>query len=96
MIARRCRTPATPESVAEVDYRRDFEPTHACRTHTCGGLRAAGSGQEARLSGWVHAKGDHGGRSFMAIIESVVCGARSCSPGRSVVTKGPSAPGLCG
>src|SRR6202046_5754492 len=38
---------------------------HAYRSHTCGALRAADSGQTARLSGWVHAKRDHGGLLFI-------------------------------
>ena len=38
---------------------------HAYRTHTCGALRAADAGHEARLSGWVHAKRDHGGLKFV-------------------------------
>jgi aspartyl-tRNA synthetase len=38
---------------------------HAYRTHTCGALRAAEAGIEARLSGWVHAKRDHGGLLFV-------------------------------
>jgi aspartyl-tRNA synthetase len=38
---------------------------HAYRTHTCGVLRAADAGEEARLSGWVHAKRDHGGLLFI-------------------------------
>jgi aspartyl-tRNA synthetase len=38
---------------------------HAYRTHTCGALRAADAGKEARLSGWVHAKRDHGGLLFI-------------------------------
>jgi aspartyl-tRNA synthetase len=38
---------------------------HAYRTHTCGALRAADAGSEARLSGWVHAKRDHGGLLFI-------------------------------
>ncbi len=38
---------------------------HAYRTHTAGALRAADSGQTARLSGWVHAKRDHGGLLFI-------------------------------
>jgi aspartyl-tRNA synthetase len=38
---------------------------HAYRTHTCGALRAADAGQVARLSGWVHAKRDHGGLLFI-------------------------------
>ncbi len=38
---------------------------HAYRTHTCGALRASDAGQTARLSGWVHAKRDHGGLLFI-------------------------------
>jgi aspartyl-tRNA synthetase len=38
---------------------------HAYRTHTCGALRAADAGQDCRLSGWVHAKRDHGGLLFI-------------------------------
>ncbi|HEX4262355.1 MAG TPA: aspartate--tRNA ligase [Acetobacteraceae bacterium] len=38
---------------------------HAYRTHDCGALRAADAGSEARLSGWVHSKRDHGGLLFI-------------------------------
>jgi aspartyl-tRNA synthetase len=38
---------------------------HAYRTHTSGALRAGDAGKEARLSGWVHAKRDHGGLLFI-------------------------------
>ena len=38
---------------------------HAYRTHTCGALRASDAGEPARLSGWVHAKRDHGGLLFI-------------------------------
>ncbi|MFO1026224.1 MAG: aspartate--tRNA ligase [Acetobacteraceae bacterium] len=38
---------------------------HAYRTHTSGALRAADAGKPARLSGWVHAKRDHGGLLFI-------------------------------
>jgi aspartyl-tRNA synthetase len=38
---------------------------HPYRSHTCGALRATDVGQTARLSGWVHAKRDHGGLLFI-------------------------------
>ena len=38
---------------------------HAYRTHTCGALRGPDAGQQARLSGWVHSKRDHGGLLFI-------------------------------
>ena len=38
---------------------------HAYRSHTCAELRAADAGAEARLSGWVHRKRDHGGVLFV-------------------------------
>ena len=38
---------------------------HAYRTHTCGALRATDAGAEARISGWVHSKRDHGGLLFI-------------------------------
>ncbi|HEX2034011.1 MAG TPA: aspartate--tRNA ligase [Chloroflexota bacterium] len=37
----------------------------AKRTHTCGALRAADSGQRAVLQGWVHRRRDHGGLRFI-------------------------------
>jgi aspartyl-tRNA synthetase len=42
-----------------------MEITHVYRTHTCAALRPADIGQTARLSGWVHAKRDHGGLLFI-------------------------------
>ncbi|MCF3947138.1 aspartate--tRNA ligase [Acidiphilium iwatense] len=38
---------------------------HEYRTHDCGALRAADAGSAARLSGWIHAKRDHGGLLFI-------------------------------
>ena len=38
---------------------------HPYRSHTCGAPRAADAGKTARLSGWVHAKRDHGGLLFI-------------------------------
>jgi aspartyl-tRNA synthetase len=39
--------------------------SHPYRTHNCAALAAADIGQDARLSGWVHAKRDHGGLLFI-------------------------------
>ena len=44
---------------------------HAYRTHTCGALRAADTGQTVRLSGWIHRKRDHGGLLFIASAPSL-------------------------
>jgi aspartyl-tRNA synthetase len=38
---------------------------HAYRTTTCGALRLAAAGSEARLAGWVHRKRDHGQLLFI-------------------------------
>jgi aspartyl-tRNA synthetase len=38
---------------------------HAYRSHTCDDLRDTDAGGEARLSGWVHSKRDHGGLLFI-------------------------------
>jgi aspartyl-tRNA synthetase len=38
---------------------------HLYRTHTCGALRAIDAATASRLSGWVHAKRDHGGLLFI-------------------------------
>jgi aspartyl-tRNA synthetase len=38
---------------------------HAYRTHTCAALRDTDAGSQARLSGWVHSKRDHGGLLFI-------------------------------
>ena len=38
---------------------------HPYRTHTCGELRLSHAGTEARLSGWIHRKRDHGQLLFV-------------------------------
>ena len=38
---------------------------HPYRTHTCGALRKADAGVQARLSGWVHRMRDHGNLLFV-------------------------------
>ena len=38
---------------------------HLYRTHTCNALAAADVGREARLSGWVHRRRDHGNLIFI-------------------------------
>ena len=42
-----------------------MEQIHAYRTHNCAALRSSDIGKTARLSGWVHAKRDHGGLLFI-------------------------------
>src|SRR5271163_3614328 len=46
-------------------YSGTFTAMHAYRTHSCGALRLADAGQDARLSGWVHRKRDHGQLLFV-------------------------------
>ena len=38
---------------------------HIYRSHTCGALRPNDVGDNARISGWVHRKRDHGGLLFI-------------------------------
>ncbi|NNM55688.1 aspartate--tRNA ligase [Acidocella sp.] len=42
-----------------------MQHSHPYRTHNCAALRSANIGQTARISGWVHAKRDHGGLLFI-------------------------------
>src|ERR1700719_888713 len=45
--------------------RAQITTMHRYRSHTCGELRAADCGREARLSGWCHRIRDHGGLLFI-------------------------------
>ena len=40
---------------------------HPYRTHTCGELRPGDTGSQARISGWVHSKRDHGNLLFVDV-----------------------------
>src|SRR5580692_4690565 len=55
---RSVRLPRFPPSAA-------FRAMHEYRTHTCGALRLTDAGKNARLSGWVHRKRDHGQLLFV-------------------------------
>ena len=55
------------------------------RTHTCGQLRAADAGTDARLAGWVHRRRDYGGLIFIDLrdrhgITQVVVDAADAPP----------------
>lgn len=43
----------------------DNSDLHTYRSHTCGELRGDDAGKQARLSGWVHRKRDHGNLLFI-------------------------------
>ncbi|WP_136685926.1 aspartate--tRNA ligase [Falsirhodobacter xinxiangensis] len=57
---------------------------HAYRSHTCAELTAAATGQDVRLSGWVHRVRDHGGVLFIDLrdhygITQVICDSDSAA-----------------
>ena len=60
-MAGRYDTPAMP------DPQPTAQPSLATpyRTHTCGELRTSNAGSEAKLSGWVHRRRDHGQLIFL-------------------------------
>ena len=55
---------------------------HPYRTHTCGVLRRKHAGSDARLSGWVHRKRDHGGVLFIDLRDHSGGVQVVCLPGR--------------
>src|ERR1700745_289372 len=55
--------PDAPER--RVKARKSLEMSSVYRTHTCGQLRPEHVGQQARLSGWVQVKRDHGNLLFI-------------------------------
>jgi len=57
-------TDSPPLDRADADVPADPLAT-SYRTHTCGALRVADAGADARLSGWVHRRRDHGHLIFL-------------------------------
>ena len=56
---------------------------HRYRTHTCGALRDTDAGKDARISGWVHRKRDHGNLLFVDLRDQyglTQCVADASSP----------------
>src|SRR6516165_2821505 len=69
---------------------RAMEQIHAYRTHHCAALRSDNIGQTARLSGWVHAKRDHGGLLFVDLRDHfglTQCVFPSGSPGFAAIER---------
>ncbi len=62
---------------------------HPYRTHTCGELRVTDAGTEARLSGWVHRKRDHGNLLFVDLRDHyglTQCVIEASEPGFDEIT----------
>ncbi len=56
---------------------------HTYRTHTCGQLRAADTGTEVRLSGWLRNRRDHGGVYFIDLADHYGVTQLVIAPGTS-------------
>ncbi|MDE2292003.1 MAG: aspartate--tRNA ligase, partial [Elusimicrobia bacterium] len=57
------------------------------RTHPCGALRAEDVGKSVRLSGWVHARRDHGGLYFFDLRDRTGLAQVVANPQRPEVFK---------
>jgi len=71
---------------------------HRYRTHSCGDLRIEDAGQEARLSGWVHRKRDHGNLLFIDLRDQfgiTQCVVDTSSPVFSAIDDSRSETVLC-
>jgi len=71
---------------------------HRFRTHTCGELRIGDSGKQARLSGWMHRKRDHGNLLFVDLRDQygiTQCVADISSPIFTVLESARSESVLC-
>ena len=71
---------------------------HRYRTHTCGDLRLEDTGKEARLSGWVHRKRDHGNLLFLDLRDQfglTQCVVDTSSPVFDVLDRARSETVLC-
>jgi aspartyl-tRNA synthetase len=71
---------------------------HRYRTHNCGALRLENAGNQARLSGWVHRKRDHGNLVFVDIRDQfgvTQCVVDTSSPVFSTIDSARSETVLC-